>query len=1135
MADTGKQSPLGINVQGSLLQNIGFRINPVAESYMGASKVNSIYTSGRIVNETNLIYITYGINAAYIKYSQGLLNAATYNNLISIGSNSIPALGNSKPPTYIKIDPSNMWAGVTENTASTQTLANGPATTGYAISGTTGQGQNSSYLPYDTTNTNVSVTQWGYIRLHALQAWNEYNFNGGSGNTANANSSPTYNNFCGSFSQIDSFIAQINPAIFAVQDSKTFMKGTFSTMNDLMTSDITGVSLSTKEFGADLMTLGKAINLEYIDTFGKPSTLLKTLYQNYAVSQELIIALLAAEVPQDTIDQIGLGEADDISVEIEQKIYGAFLIIVENDLQQVLIPLNCSTANLTSLADLLNVRKLFPNSYQTLTVPLYNIEPSPNNSKTYYFIYSEDGINSQLTEPSVIERVGNLSPVSTPPVVEDTTQTSITEVNIQPQPIGFNSYLINILPNDLAIAAGAFSYSMSQIKNIQQQDITKFSQVVYSIEGNYGLPLTNGSDIPTDITLAQDSQNILALGSGPYGSYTMSDFYGCMSGLPYPWVDLYNGINSLQTSTLTSISQKIYLATTWGGASLTIQYSTAVGPLYTVTGITLTDGGGGYGINGAVAPTITISGGSGATAVATISTDIRSIAGALTLAGSFVIGVSYIIAFVGTTDFTLIGASSNTIGVVFTATGAGSGTGTAYDSAVINNSNYGKVTSVTLTSPGVASGTIPTITIQCPPNVYNGSTNTSSGTAFNPTMNSVIQSYIDDANTEIQNILSANPEKANWVNTNYNQLGRQLLTEQRARYLAIPPVDIDSGNRNSQLFPYPGEITIFVDSIPTYAQNTLPHMQAQTLEAISNFTVTGGQSVVGMMRQSRNEARLNSVGIPIDNNLSPNLAGISDICNTVLALNNTITQALPNQGIVTETVPISPTESITRTWTAPSWPINIDSNGNTIIPVSPFAYDINNGIVVGMGAVANGTTQTLLSLDTTTCGVTSVGTQIQTGPYVGIAQLQNNTNVGINSVQTTNTITSNNFTITSNSNLANIELRTGNSVFVNVNNFDTIVNIVANITNVPIVPEITVNIDEGNLVPANAVNPSTKVIGGSLIATTPTFPGSFANSSPALPKNLDLTYVSSVLLPGSPDVNSAIQQVIDCNCDCWIN
>lgn len=45
-------------------------------------------------------------------------------------------------------------------------------------------------------------------------------------------------------------------------------------------------------------------------------------------------------------------------------------------------------------------------------------------------------------------------------------------------------------------------------------------------------------------------------------------------------------------------------------------------------------------------------------------------------AGSFVIGTNYQIQTVGTTDYTLIGAVSNTVGAVFTATGVGAGTGT---------------------------------------------------------------------------------------------------------------------------------------------------------------------------------------------------------------------------------------------------------------------------------------------------------------------------------------------------------------------------------------------------------------------------------------------------------------------------
>jgi hypothetical protein len=46
-------------------------------------------------------------------------------------------------------------------------------------------------------------------------------------------------------------------------------------------------------------------------------------------------------------------------------------------------------------------------------------------------------------------------------------------------------------------------------------------------------------------------------------------------------------------------------------------------------------------------------------------------------AGNFIVGRSYIIQTIGNTNFTTIGAVSNTVGVVFTATGIGAGTGTA--------------------------------------------------------------------------------------------------------------------------------------------------------------------------------------------------------------------------------------------------------------------------------------------------------------------------------------------------------------------------------------------------------------------------------------------------------------------------
>jgi len=60
-----------------------------------------------------------------------------------------------------------------------------------------------------------------------------------------------------------------------------------------------------------------------------------------------------------------------------------------------------------------------------------------------------------------------------------------------------------------------------------------------------------------------------------------------------------------------------------------------------------------------------------------------------TAAGSFVIGREYEIATVGTTDFTAIGANSNTAGETFIATGVGSGTGTANKFSITITDNTG--------------------------------------------------------------------------------------------------------------------------------------------------------------------------------------------------------------------------------------------------------------------------------------------------------------------------------------------------------------------------------------------------------------------------------------------------------------
>ena len=77
-------------------------------------------------------------------------------------------------------------------------------------------------------------------------------------------------------------------------------------------------------------------------------------------------------------------------------------------------------------------------------------------------------------------------------------------------------------------------------------------------------------------------------------------------------------------------------------------------------------------------------------------------------AGSFVVGDSYTIVTLGTTDFTLIGAASNTVGVSFVATGAGTGTGTADTNKITVDSTTGFLVNATVIFKGTSFGGIAT-------------------------------------------------------------------------------------------------------------------------------------------------------------------------------------------------------------------------------------------------------------------------------------------------------------------------------------------------------------------------------------------------------------------------------------------
>jgi hypothetical protein len=180
-------------------------------------------------------------------------------------------------------------------------------------------------------------------------------------------------------------------------------------------------------------------------------------------------------------------------------------------------------------------------------------------------------------------------------------------------------------------------------------------------------------------------------------------------------------------------------------------------------------------------------------------------------------------------------------------------------------------------------------------------------------MNTAVQLYIDAANAEIQVIKNNDPARAQRLITNWEKTGTLLSFEQRAiatgMSLKVPLAD-PAVDREPTLAGYPTTQYSFVDSIPRYAKFTQPHMYSQTLEAISDLNTVGGRSIIGMLRESRNQARLQEAGIPLDNNIDNKLTTPQQnelIANGILAnavpTSNGITPL--NDGTYTSTEPAS--------------------------------------------------------------------------------------------------------------------------------------------------------------------------------------------------------------------------------------
>lgn len=297
---------------------------------------------------------------------------------------------------------------------------------------------------------------------------------GGFGNLV-ANNAAMYlgdgevDKFCQVFQIVSGYRFTTNTLICSAVNATTYLGPTFTTMNDLITGQATGVNLAVKCLGRDLAKTGDLINLANLEDFGTPTGLLQQISKLAGIKSGTVGVVAAALLdqgltpkeivslctPNSVNGALGGGgggggngwaalpngavDPNELN-KLQKKAYPALKNIKGTDLAEVLQILNVFTPNINNLADLLNLQKIFPTSWSSMTVP----STAPRNNNV-------PGVNILIFEPD-----GSLNPL-----VENALNDSTSIV----LPSGCDE-LAKIIPPELAVANKVFQSSLQQIGGI---------------------------------------------------------------------------------------------------------------------------------------------------------------------------------------------------------------------------------------------------------------------------------------------------------------------------------------------------------------------------------------------------------------------------------------------------------------------------------------------------------------------------------------------------------------------------------------------------------------------------------------------------------------------------------------------
>ena len=326
------------------------------------------------------------------------------------------------------------------------------------------------------------------------------------------------------FPAAQSYVIATNDYINSSINSQTYLGSTFTTMNSLITGSVTDVTLAMETFGADLTALGDLIDLDNLGNFGSPAALLRQLTTLTNISPGIQSALIQAGLTDDSISQL-TDSSVNVSDSYQRLAYLGMKNVTGTDLTQVLAIFGVTTSYITTMADLLNPVKIFPNSYPSLTVRIYN----QNITSVLRAIYDNNQatVNSKLLLylPQFVLTQGNLTTIP-------------------------YQRLARIVPSDQALAAKAIQVSLQQIKNVSSLTLPQLATAFSNMETTRDLPAISALQQAVPASVAAFYATDYATGTGPNGTLVLTDLLGAAVGIPYT-SDLTNvttTINSMNTA-----------------------------------------------------------------------------------------------------------------------------------------------------------------------------------------------------------------------------------------------------------------------------------------------------------------------------------------------------------------------------------------------------------------------------------------------------------------------------------------------------------------------------------------------------------------------------------------------------------